>query len=75
MRSSIANPVELRERGFAALVRALGWVDAVRFLQQFEPGHGNYTEERRRILPDWDAETLVERAAATAVRPGGRGRR
>jgi len=61
-----ANPPELRARGFKALVDALGWGDAVRFLRQLEPGAGNYTEERDTILPDWDAQTLVRRAAEIA---------
>jgi hypothetical protein len=55
----ITNQSELRHRGFQALTEALGWVNAVRFLRQYEPGAGNYTEERRTILPDWDAATLV----------------
>ena len=63
MSESILNPVDLRTRGFEALVKALGWLDAVRFIQQFDLGHGNYTEERRDFLPDWDVETLVHRAA------------
>jgi hypothetical protein len=57
-----ANPAELRARGFKALVNALGWVNAVRFLRQYEPGMGNYTKERDTILPDWDATTLVRKA-------------
>jgi hypothetical protein len=61
-----ANPVELRIRGFKALVDALGWVNAVRFLRQYEPGIGNYTDERDDILPDWDAATLVQKAREVA---------
>lgn len=57
----ILDPVQLRARGFEALVQALGWVNAVRFIQQYERGHGDYTRERADILPDWDAETLVAR--------------
>lgn len=44
------TPTELRKRGFKALVDALGYVDAVRFLQQYAPGSGNYTEERHQWL-------------------------
>jgi hypothetical protein len=43
-------------------VQALGWVNAVRFLRQYEVGHGDYTHERDAFLPDWDAETLVRKA-------------
>jgi len=62
MDTLITNQSELRHRGFRALTEALGWVNAVRFLRQYEPGAGNYTEERRALLPDWDAETLVREA-------------
>ena len=58
----ITNQSELRNRGFQALTEALGWVNAVRFLRQYDPGSGNYTEERRTLLPDWDASTLVQEA-------------
>lgn len=58
----ITNQSELRNRGFQALTEALGWVNAVRFLRQYDPGSGNYTEERKTLLPDWDASTLVQEA-------------
>lgn len=65
MKNMAAKPVELRTRGFRAPVDALGWVNAVRFLQQYEGGTRNYTEERHNILPDWDADTLIEKAKPT----------
>lgn len=71
MEQLISSPVELRLRGFAALEARLGWVNAVRFLQLFDPGMGDYTEERSRLLAGWDAATVVERAAqVTASSPG-----
>ena len=62
MEALITNQSELRNRGFRALAEALGWVNAVRFLRQYDPGSGNYTEERRTLLPDWDASTLTRKA-------------
>ena len=62
MDTLITDLSELRNRGFRALTEALGWVNAVRFLRQYEPGSGNYTEERRTLLPEWDATTLVQQA-------------
>ncbi len=44
------TPTELRKRGFKALVNALGCVDAVRFIQQYTPGDGDYTKERDQWL-------------------------
>ena len=64
MSSVIADPVEPRRRGFEALVQVLGWVNAVRFLRQYEVGQGDYTHERDAFLPDWDAKTLVRKALA-----------
>jgi len=62
MTAILADPVELRRRGFDALASALGWVSAVRFLQQYETSSLNYVRERAQFLPDWDAETLVRKA-------------
>ena len=62
MEAVITNPTELRQAGFRALVEALGWVNAVRFIRQYDPGSGNYTEERQALLPDCDAATLVQKA-------------
>ena len=67
MSSLIVDPVELRRRGFEALVVALGWVNAVRFIRQYETGQGDYTRERDAFLPDWDARTLVKRALPGAT--------
>jgi hypothetical protein len=61
-----ADPGELRAQGFKALVDALGWANAVRFLRLFEPGLGNYTAERDALLPDWDGATLVREAHTLA---------
>jgi hypothetical protein len=44
------TPIELREKGYQALVASLGVVDAIRFLQQAGFGKGNYTEERQQTL-------------------------
>ena len=41
---------DIRQTGMAALARALGPTDAIRFLQQFSTGHGDYTRERQSIL-------------------------
>lgn len=62
MTSVIVDPVELRRKGFTALVESLGWINAVRFIRQYEQGQGDYTRERQSILPDWDADTLVKKA-------------
>ena len=60
----VLDPAELRVRGFDALVDALGWVNAARFVQQLETSRLDYTAERPLILPKWDGEELVRRAAS-----------
>ena len=60
--SKCANPAELRRRGVEVLVRELGYVDAIRFLHQFESGHGDYTRERDRVLPAWTLDEMVREA-------------
>jgi hypothetical protein len=75
MTHMLLDPAELRHRGFAALVDALGWVNAVRFVQQYETSRLDYTAERDRILPEWDREELVRRldraGSELASRPRG----
>jgi hypothetical protein len=60
--SVITSQVQLRREGFEALVKALGWVNAVRFIREYETGTCDYVRERDAILPDWDAATLVKKA-------------
>jgi len=42
---------EIRTIGFEALLRELGPAGAIRFIQQYEAGHGNYTRNRKKLLP------------------------
>ena len=43
---------QVRRTGLQALSRELGPVGLVRFLQQYEVGHGDYTTERHDWLGD-----------------------
>ena len=51
---------QLRVKGFEALVAALGPADAVRFLQQYDLGSGDYTRERTRLLGNKTARQIFE---------------
>jgi hypothetical protein len=51
---------EVRIAGLDILARELGPADFVRFLQQFEPGRGDYTAERHRWLDHLDGETILK---------------
>lgn len=40
---------EIRKVGMDALVKSLGPVDAVRFIQQYDQGFGDYSKERHEL--------------------------
>ena len=52
---------EIRIAGLEALARELGPVGMVRFLQQFEPGHGDYTYDRDKWLGNDSVKDLAEK--------------
>jgi len=41
---------QIQNEGYDALERALGPDDAIRFIRCFDPGHGDYTQERKKYL-------------------------
>ena len=52
---------EIRQAGVDALMRALGPVGMVRFLQQYTRGHGDYTRDRAEWLGHENVAELGER--------------
>ncbi len=52
---------QIRIAGMEALARELGIVGMVRFLQQFETGHGDYSKDRYEWLDNQDMDTVVKR--------------
>jgi hypothetical protein len=55
---------QIRESGLKVLVRELGPVGMVRFIQQFEKGTGDYTKERHRWLGSASVRMLTAKARA-----------
>ena len=51
---------EIRAAGLRAIARELGPVGMVRFLQQFETGRGDYSNERDGWLETADVRRLSE---------------
>jgi hypothetical protein len=44
------TPAEIRREGWEALVSKLGVAKSLRFLLEYEKGHGNYTELRKELF-------------------------
>lgn len=65
-----ATLAELRRVGIDALVKALGPVGMARFLQQFDPGHGDYTAERHAILGNPTVDELIDEVEQRRRNPG-----
>lgn len=51
---------QIIEQGYKALVDSLGVVDAIRFLQYFNSGKGNYTVERHKWLDKKDSDGVLK---------------
>ena len=52
------NPLEVRKAGLAALNKALGPAGMIRFMQQFEENHGDYTAEKYN-QPDEPIDEII----------------
>lgn len=52
---------QIRIAGMEALARELGPVGMVRFMQQFETGHGDYSKDRHEWLDHQDMDSVLKR--------------
>jgi len=50
---------EVTQTAIQVLCREMGIVDTVRFVNQFMPGYGNYTEEREQLFADLTLDEIV----------------
>lgn len=57
--SASMSAYEIRLEGWKALTERLGPAGAMRFMMQYDPGHGDYTKERQEIFADLDLEELL----------------
>jgi len=64
MRTEMCSLEEVRIKGFEALVDALGPVDAIRFIQQYDHGSGDYTRDRHKIIGEKSARQIFEEMQA-----------
>ena len=51
---------QIRVTAYRALLQELGPVNLVRFLQQFETGYGDYTQERDEWLDQYTVEEIAQ---------------
>ncbi len=51
---------EIRQKGWNALVKELGYAGATKFILLYEPGRGDYIQERRDILKETTIEKVKE---------------
>jgi len=64
----IQTPEQIRTAGLAALKRELGTAGMIRFLQQFQPGSGDWASQRQ----EWLRRTTLDdirKLASKARRP------
>lgn len=54
--------IEIYETGLEILAREMGAVGMIRFLQMFEKGKGNYTEERHQWLGHLTIDDVINLA-------------
>ena len=50
---------QIQQEGLEVLVEKLGPDDAIRFLQIYETGSGDWTHDRKKIL-DTDPDTIIK---------------
>jgi len=64
MNAQTMTLVEIRNAGMEALMRELGPVGTIRFLQQYETGKGDYSQERHAWLDELDIQTIADQVLA-----------
>jgi hypothetical protein len=55
---------EVTQRGTDALIREIGVVDTIRFLNQFRAGSGNYTIDRDKLFEGLSVKDIVSEIKA-----------
>ena len=58
-KSASMSAYQIRLEGWKALTERLGPAGAMRFMMQYDPGHGDYTQERQELFAELDLEDLL----------------
>ncbi len=75
MKTATRSMVDIRREGLTALRKALGPVDALRFIMECKLGKGDYTAERHVILGDPNLKEIVDSIRTRRVRKAVRKRK
>jgi len=67
--------VEITQSAIRVLVKELGVVDTIRFVNQFTPGYGDYTAERQDLLAGLSLDEIVSAIKQDAARGKAKARR
>ena len=58
--NAVIKPIALiNESATNILIKEMGVIDTIRFINQFTTGHGNYTEERRKMVDTMTLEEII----------------
>jgi hypothetical protein len=61
------TPAEIRKEGWEALVSKLGVAKSLRFLLEYERGHGNYTELRKELFAGQTVDDILDDIANEGI--------
>lgn len=56
-----ATLTEIKAKGWEALVKELGYAGATKFILLYEPGEGDYTEKRKKLLTDITIDEIIRK--------------
>jgi hypothetical protein len=68
MSAEVKPLVEINQQAISLLLRELGVADTVRFLKQFTPGLGDYTQEREALFANQTLEQITDEIERTVSR-------
>ena len=57
---SYETEYEIQKSGIEALRKGIGVVGLIRFMQQFDKGHGDYVKDRQHWQKNYTVDTLLE---------------